>query len=309
MPEHYLDDSEFHNFWDPSFPPRIEIEPGDTVVFECQDATGGTITPDTKAEDIPNLEFTKTHALTGPVFVKGAEPGDSLEIDILKIEHKNWGFTPHNPNFGLLAEDFPSYIIQHWDLDDEFCRFRGSDKVAVPYEPFPGVMGVAPAEAERLNTIPPRFNGGNVDTRGLTIGAKLFMPVFVDGALFSTGDCHAAQGDGEVCGCGIESPMRVTLKFNLRKGMKLKEFQFQTPSPLTKADSKGYHCTTAHGPDLYENSQNAVRYMIDWLVDNHDLSSSEAYVLCSVAGDLKISEIVDLPNWIVSFYFPLSVIK
>ena len=103
--------------------------------------------------------------------------------------------------------------------------------------------------------------------------------------------------------------MTVTLRFNVRKDLAVKELQFTTPSPLTRADTLGYHCTTAHGPDLYHNAQNAVRAMIDWLVANHGLARSEAYCLCSAAADLKISEIVDAPNWIVSCYFPLSVLK
>jgi acetamidase/formamidase len=170
-------------------------------------------------------------------------------------------------------------------------------------------MGVAPKEEGRITTIPPRFNAGNIDIRGLTIGATAYLPVWVEGALFSTADCHSAQGDGEVTGTGIETPMTVTLRFNVRQDMSLKELQFTTPSPLTKADSQGYHGTTAHGEDLYLNSQNAVRYMIDWLEEVHGLPRSQAYCLCSAAADLKISEIVDAPNWIVSCYFPLSVLK
>jgi acetamidase/formamidase len=141
------------------------------------------------------------------------------------------------------------------------------------------------------------------------VGATLYLPVWVEGALFSTADCHAAQGDGEVCGTGIETPMTVTLRFNLRQDMALKELQFTTPSPLTRADDRGYFCTTAHGDDLYTNAKTALRYMIDWLEAKWGLSRSQAYCLCSAAADLKISEIVDAPNWIVSCYMPLSVLK
>jgi acetamidase/formamidase len=135
------------------------------------------------------------------------------------------------------------------------------------------------------------------------------MPVHVEGALFSTADCHSAQGDGEVSGTGIETPMTVTLRFDVRKDLSIKELQFTTPSPLTKTDSAGYYCTTAHGEDMYVNTQNAVRYMIDWLEANQGLSRSQAYCLCSAAADLKISEVVDAPNWIVSCYMPLSIFK
>ena len=170
------------------------------------------------------------------------------------------------------------------------------------------MLGVAPAEDGAIGTGPPGFHAGNVDIRGLVAGATAYFPIQVDGALFSTADCHAAQGDGEVSGMGIESPMTVTLRFDLRKNFKIRELQFRTPSPLTKADSAGYYCTTAHGPDLFLNSQNALRYMLDWLEMETPLSRSQAYVLCSAAADLKISEIVDAPNWVVSCYLPLSVL-
>jgi len=307
--EHYLDDSIVHAFWDNAYPARIEIDPGDTVVFECREATGGQLTPESDRDALAAVDDSRIHALTGPVFVKGARPGDTLQVEILNLKHKGWGWTGYMPGFGLLAEEFDDFYLQHWRLEGNSCAFRDSDKVAVPYEPFCGVMGVAPKEAGRLDTIPPRANGGNIDIRGLTVMATAYLPVWVEGALFSTADCHAAQGDGEVCGSGIESPMTVTLRFNVRKDLSLQELQFTTPSPLTRTGSLGYHCTTAHGPDLYRNAQNAVRYMIDWLVTNHGLTRNEAYCLCSAAADLKISEIVDAPNWIVSCYFFLSVLK
>ncbi|HKY55726.1 MAG TPA: acetamidase/formamidase family protein, partial [Anaerolineales bacterium] len=138
---------------------------------------------------------------------------------------------------------------------------------------------------------------------------RMWLPVFVEGALFACGDCHSGQGNGELCGTGIESPMTVTLKFDVRKDISVKELEFETPSPLAKTDAGGYHVTTANGPDLMENAKNAARYMIDWMVNTHDLTRSQAYVLCSTAGDLKISEIVDAPNFIVSAYMPLSIFR
>lgn len=307
MTEHYLDDSVTQPFWDNSIAPRLVINPGDTVVIECAEPTG-QVTPDWKADDLNHLDFSKIHALTGSIYVNGAEPGDALEVELLDLKHKQWGWTGHIAGFGLLADDFPFPYIHHWHLAGSECHF-GVQDITLPFEPFPGCVGVAPAESGRINTIPPRQNAGNVDIRDLTIGSTLWLPVLVKGALFATGDCHSAQGQGEVCGTGIESPMTVTMRFNVRKNSKIKELQCQRPSPMTKTDSRGYHITTAHGPDLMENAKNAVRYMIAWLVETHKLTASQAYLLCSVAGDLKISEIVDAPNWIVSMHFPLSIFR
>lgn len=305
MAEHFLDDSVTQPFWDNSVEPRLEIDSGDTVVFDCPEPCG-QVTPEWTDDDLAKIDFAPIHALIGSVYIKGAKPGDSLEVEILELKHKGWGWSGHLQGFGLLAEDFDYAYIHHWTLKDEECHF-GIKDIVLPYQPFCGTMGVAPAEPGRINTIPPRQNGGNVDIRDLRPGAKLWLPVLVDGALFACGDCHSAQGDGELCGTGIESPMTVTLRFNVRKDFSVRELQFETPSPLTRLDTKGFHVTTAHGPDLLENAKNATRYMIDWLVNAHGITRSQAYVLCSEAVDLKISEIVDAPNFIVSAYVPLSI--
>ena len=305
MTEHYLDDSITQPFWDNSVTPRLAIDPGDTVVIECAEPVG-QMTPDSNAEDLAELDFSKVHALTGSIHINGAAAGDTLEIEILDMRHKGWGWTGHIPGFGLLQEDFDFAYIHHWALDGDNCNF-GLNGIRLPFEPFPGCVGVAPAESGRLDTIPPRFNGGNVDVRDLVIGSTFWLPVLADGALFSTGDCHSAQGQGEVCGTAIESPMTVTMRFNIRKDLSIRELQIRRPSPMTATDSQGYHITTAHGPDLFENAKNALRYMIEWLVRNRGLNESQAYCLCSAAGDLKIAEIVDAPNWIVAMHMPLSI--
>ena len=308
MSEHYLDDSTVHAFWDNSLAPRLEIDSGDTVVFKCREASDGQIGPDSTAESLAAMDGSRIHPLTGPVLVREAAAGHTLEVEVLSLEHENWGWNGHIPDFGLLAGDFDSHFLQHWRIDDQTCQFADIDRVAVPYEPFCGVMGVAPREPGRLDTKPPRANAGNVDIRGLGVGSRVFLPVLVEGALFSTADCHAAQGDGEVSGIAIEAPMRVALRFTLRTDLQINELQFSTPGPLTRADASGYHCTTAHGPDLYRCAQDALRYMLEWLEANCSLTRSQAYVLCSAAADLKISEIVDAPNWIVACYFPLGVL-
>ncbi|MDE2776306.1 MAG: acetamidase/formamidase family protein [Chloroflexota bacterium] len=308
MTEHFLDDSVTQPFWDNSIEPRLEIESGDVVVFDCQEPNG-QIKPDWTVADYEKVDRSKIHALNGSVWVKGAESGDALEIDILDLQHKGWGWSAHRAGIGLLAEDFEYAYFHQWRIADETIRSTELDHISLPYEPHTGVVGVAPREAGRFSTFPPRENGGNMDVRDMTIGSTIWLPVLVEGALFATGDCHAAQGQGEVCVTGIEAPMTVTMRFKLRKGLNLPEAQLRRPSPMSKLDTGGYHITTAQGPDLMLNAKNAVRYMIDWLEANHCMNRSQAYILCSVAGDLKISSIVAAPNWVVSFHMPLAVFR
>jgi acetamidase/formamidase len=309
MTKHRLDDRQPHAFWDNAHPPRITIRSGDTVVFETQEASAGQIRPGSKSGAIRNVKFEPIHPLTGPVFVEGAEPGDTLEVEVVSLRHKGWGWNAVIPGFGLLADEFPEPYLHHYKLSRAYCEFRPD--IRIPYEPFCGVMGVAPREPGRLNTIPPRDNAGNMDIRHLTPGSRILFPVLFPGALFSCGDCHSAQGDGEVNGTGIETPMTVTLRFRLRKGEPVPEVRFWTApdKPLTAAGAAGYFVTTAHGPDLFKNAQQAVRYMIEYLAAEHEMSREQAYCLCGAAVDLKISEIVDAPNWIVSAYLPLGVFR
>ena len=308
MREHYLDDSVIQPFWDNSVEPRLEIESGDVVVFDCREANG-QIQPDWTVADYEGADRSKIHALNGSVWVKGAQPGDTLEIEILDMEHKGWGWSAHRAGAGLLQEDFAFSYLHHWRIEGETITSTELDSISLPFEPHPGVVGVAPREAGRFSTIPPRANGGNLDVRDITIGSTVWLPVLVEGALFATGDCHAAQGQGEVCVTGIEAPMLVTMRLSLRKDLQIAEAQVRRPSPMSKLDSRGWHITTAHGPDLMENAKNAVRYMIDWLCENWGMNRSQAYIVCSVAGDLKIAEIVDAPNWVVSFSMPLAVYR
>lgn len=307
MATHHLDSSGVHNVWDNSIPPRVRIRPGDVVVFETLEASVNQITPHSNSQDVSRLDFGRVNAVTGPVYIEGAEPGDGLVVDVISLEHKGWGWNAIIPGFGLLAEEFPNPYLHHFKLGSKHCEFR--EDILIPYEPFCGEMGVAPAQPGKLDAIPPRYNGGNLDTRHLGSGTRIIFPVYVPGALFSCGDAHAAQGDGEIDGTGIESPMTVKMRFDLLKSTNFPEVRFITSSKkeLTAAGNGGYYATTAHGPDLYKNAQQAVRYLIDYLTSERGLTREEAYSLCSVAVDLKISEIVDAPNYIVSAYLPLSI--
>jgi len=306
--QHFLDASIVHYEWNKAIPPRLEIDPGDTVVFETRDAADEFYSPQSKHDDVLRRTF-KGHPLTGPVLVRGAMPGDVLAVEIAEVlPRASFGWTQIRPGRGLLPEkEFERPFLQIWDVSDGRYA-RGMRNIAVPLEPFPGVMGVALDEAGSHSTIPPRKNGGNMDIKQLTAGTTVFLPVWVEGALFSVGDAHGAQGDGEVCITAVEMNARITLRFALLPGRRLPEPQLRTRGAIARVADCPHYATTAHGPDLHECARQAVRHMIDHLVRTHGLSREEAYILCSVAVDLKISEIVDAPNWIVSAFLPEDVL-
>ncbi|MHB8599387.1 MAG: acetamidase/formamidase family protein [Ktedonobacteraceae bacterium] len=297
-----------HCRWDQSITPLVTIEPGEIVELETREASDGQIVPGSSTDILSRLDFSVIHPLTGPIAIAGAEPGDTLEIEMLDIRPKAWGWTGIMPGFGLLADDFPDPYLKVWELQGDHTYFKPG--IRIPLEPFCGVMGVAPAEPGSLDTIPPRLNGGNIDIKQLVKGSKLFLPVLYPEALFSLGDAHAAQGDGEVCGTAIEGPMIVTVRFSLHKEYPIPELQYSTPgSAVEKANQKGYYVTTGHSPNLYEAAQNAVRHMISHMVKHYDLTRAEAYALCSVTVDLRISEIVDAPNWLISAFLPPDIFE
>lgn len=180
----------------------------------------------------------------------------------------------------------------------------------VPLRPFPGTIGVAPAAPGLHSVVPPRNVGGNMDVRDIIAGTELYLPIEVEGALFSVGDTHAAQGDGEVCGTAIESPFDVVLTLDLVRGQSLRTPRFTTPGPVTRhLDAKGYEATTGIGPDLWVAARDAVANMIDLLCATQKLDPVDAYMLVSTCGDLRVSEIVDMPNVVVSFYVPRVVFE
>jgi acetamidase/formamidase len=308
--DHELDDTVVHYAWDNSITPRLTIDPGEVIVFDTRDAADYFYTPDSTHHDVIRKGPLKGHPLNGPVYVRDAHPGDVLSITILDVRpSRSFGWTAIRPGRGLLPEqEFPNPFLQIWDLNEGFARMRQRNDIAVPIQAFPGILGTALPEPGQHSTIPPRRNGGNMDIRHLVKGTTLFLPVWVEGALFSTGDAHAAQGDGEVCITAVEMAASVTLRIDLRKGASFQEPRFRTGGPICGATNIGtQYVTTACGPDLFECSQSAVRYMIDHLTKERGLSREEAYVLCSVCVDLKISEIVDAPNWLVSAFLPETV--
>jgi acetamidase/formamidase len=309
MKTHALDADTVHYDWDNSRAARLEIDPGDTVVFDTRDAADRFYSKTSTAEEVLKRVF-KGHPLTGPVRINGARPGDTLVVEVLEVVPAlDFGWTQIRPGRGLLTEqDFPKPHLCVWDVSDKQVARMPNRPIAVPLDPFPGVMGVALDEPGAHSTMPPRRSGGNMDIKQLHAGTTLYLPVLVDGALFSVGDGHGAQGDGEVCITAVEMSARVTLRFDLQKGRRIAEPRFRTRGPIGMKTNRGPHfATTAHGPDLFASSQQAIRYMIEHLVEERGLTREEAYVLCSVAVDLKISEIVDAPNWIVAAFLPESV--
>jgi acetamidase/formamidase len=309
-PVHSIHSHQHHIGWNNAFPPIAKAAPGDVLEFDCLDPSCGQITPDWKAADLARLDFGRINPTLGPIEIEGAEPGDALRITFLGFQNSGWGWTANIPGFGLLADQFKESALHIWKYDSSLSQpamFGGL--AAVPLKPFCGTIGVVPAEAGLHSVVPPRRVGGNMDIRDISIGAELFLPVEVKGALFSIGDPHAAQGDGEVCGTAIESQHKVTLKLDIVKSANLKMPRFRTPGPVSRhLDEKGYDVTTGIGPDLFAGARDAVSGMIDLLTRRHNISAVEAYMLCSVCADLRISEIVDMPNWVVSLYFPRVVL-
>ncbi|MER9403997.1 acetamidase/formamidase family protein [Mesorhizobium caraganae] len=301
-----------HHFgWDNSFAPAERVAPGSTIEFQCLDAGGGQLQVDSTVADVAKLDFERVNPVTGPIFVEGAEPGDALKVTIEMFKPSGFGWTANIPGFGLLADDFTEPALNIWKYDAASLEPALFGKNArVPLKPFAGTIGNAPAEVGLHSVVPPRRVGGNLDIRDLAAGTTLYLPVEVAGALFSVGDTHAAQGDGEVCGTAIESPMDVVLKLDLVKDARLKTPRFTTSGPVTRhLDAKGYEVTTGIGPDLMMGAKEAVAQMVDLLAGRYQIDPVEAYMLASVCGDLRISEIVDVPNWVVSFYFPRCVFE
>jgi len=300
-----------HVYWDNALPPVLTIRPGDEVYFEILDASNGQITPESTADDILKFDFTNINPSTGPVFVEGAEPGDALEITVLEMTPSGWGWSANIPNFGLLADDFPLPYIHHWHYDPaltEPVHYEGTH-ARVPFKPLAGAVGTALAEPGRHDILPPRESvGGTMDIRDIGAGTVLYLPVQVPGALLSVGDPHAAQGEGEVCGTGVESPIDVTLRIGLVKGAAPSAPRFVTQGSTTDhLSGKGYEVTTGIGPDLLENARKALRRMVEHISVQQNLAPVDVYLICSACADMRISQVVDDPNWIVSCYFPRIV--
>jgi acetamidase/formamidase len=306
---HYLSDERVHFTWDAGNEPLLTISSGDTVVVETRDVSDDQIGPNSDSSAVAGLDWDRFYPLAGPIAVAGAQPGDTLAVEILDIHTRGWGWTAILPELGLLPEEFPDPYLRIFDLTAGDVAWMRED-IWIPLEPFFGTMGVCPAGASAQPVMPPGTFGGNMDTRQLIRGATLYLPVQLEGALFSCGDAHGAQGDGEVCVTGLEAPMYAALRFELIRGQALPAPQYRTPAPLTRrVDTAPFYGTTGVGGDLYVAAQDAVRAMVSHIASTTGLSPEDAYLLASLVVDLKISEIVDAGQYIVSAVLPEAVLS
>jgi formamidase len=336
--------TEAHNRWHPDLEPVVSVQPGEVVTLETRDGLDGQLTRDSVHIDCAALDLGLGHPLTGPVHVEGAEPGDVLEVGLVAYETASFGVNGVIPGFGFLADVFTEPFLVPWELDGTHARSPELPGIAVPACVHAGVIGVAPshelmerqrAREERirvaggpvadplpetavpalaapgLRTIPPRETGGNLDIRRLVAGSTLLLPVHVPGALLSLGDVHFAQGDGEVCGTGIEIEAAVTVRLDLRKSPRWRP---RFPAYLAPAQPGCASFATTgipeeHGMDLTAAARAALLAMIDWLEVEHGLSRPAAYCLCSACVDLHLSQVVDIPYPLVSALCPLNIFE
>jgi formamidase len=336
-----------HNRWHPGLEPIASVRPGDELTLETRDGLDRALGPESTVEDVLRIDLGVPHPLTGPVFVEGAEPGDVLEVELLGFESGEFGVTCIVPGFGFLSDVFTEPFLVKWSIGGGYARSDDLPGVAIPEALFPGVVGVAPSvelmermhrrEAELrerggavadeapeaatpsaasagLRTIPPRETGGNLDIPQLVAGSRLLLPVHVPGALCSIGDLHYAQGEGETCGVALEVAGAATVRFRLRKapGWPLTYPAYETPP---RPQRRAFATTglpiapdgSNHSLDLTLATRNAVLELIAYLGHAHGLSPEQAYVLVSVACDLRLSEVVDVPNPLVSALLPLDI--
>ena len=254
------------------------VDDGAIIEFDMLDASGGQLTANSTVEDLATLDFERVDQVNGPIAVRGAAPGDTLQIDLLEFEPADWGWTASIPGFGLLADQFPDPYLRITAVPGAGERAEFLPGIRVPIVPFCGEVGVAPETGPR-STIPPDLHGGNMDTRHLIAGSTLFLPVFHDGARLSMGDGHAAQGDGEVCGTAIETPMRAVVRVTVRKDLHLTGPEFLDGRTSKRRPTGRRYATDGIGPDLNGAARDAISRMIDWLGREHGLAPVDAYLL------------------------------
>ena len=300
-PDYFLTADQKHNKFSSLIPPVLKVKSGSVIKADAYEASDNQLHRNATLEDLINIDFGPIHAMTGPVYVEEAEVGDILAVDLLKVELGDYGWQAIVGGFGFLTERFPNPKLNIHEIDILNKTTMFNDKIKIPLSPFPGIMGVAPNTEEMLSTIPPRANGGNMDDPSLVEGTTVYFPVFVKGALFSIGDGHAVQGYGEVCGSAIEAPMTFTYRLRVLKNKpSIQEPQYETDD---------YYAVTGFGTTIDIATKKAVNYMVDYLTNNYNVLPEDAYMLCSLVGDLKIAEVVDVPNMLVTMHFPKYIIN
>jgi acetamidase/formamidase len=284
--------------------PVLTIDPGDTVVVRSLDASGHLERQTTPGEVKPKmLPGARGHCLTGPIAVRGAQPGDMLALRLTGLRPGEWGWTaagsqdtPVTQRLGL-AGGPQSWLL--WELDADAGKGTADRGFTRALAPFLGVMGLAPAEAGEHSTIPPRASvGGNIDCRELVAGSTLFLPVGVAGALLYLGDGHAAQGDGEVGGTAIECPMTTSAVVDLVTGRPLSSVHAETPAG---------RITFGFSADLNEAMGDALDAMVVWMQGIFELDKGTALALASTCVDLRVTQVANR-TWGVHAVLPEGVI-
>ena len=280
---HTIHSHNHHFGWDNSIEPIIYVKPGETIQVDTVDSSGSQLNETSTINDVVNLDFSKVNPVTGPIYIEGAKKNDIIVIELIEFISSGWGWTAIIPGFGLLSESFSNADLHLWKYDKNYpLNSLFSEYAKIPLNPFIGTIGLSLEKKGNHSVVPPRKSGGNIDIKNFTKGSKLFLPVEVDGALLSMGDTHAAQGDGEVCGTAIESPMSVIIKIDLIKNQHIKFPHIETFSSNNSIDNKGSFIVTGIGPDLLECSKNSVKEMIELLSKKFNIPDSKAYMLCSV---------------------------
>ncbi len=299
MTERRIGSIHSHTFWDRSIEPVLRVAAGTEVELELLDASGGQVSREDGSDAIGRLDFARVNPCTGPIAVDGVEPGDGLVVTILDISPARWSWTANIPGFGLLADDFPDARL--WISKVDGSGVHTPIGVDLPARPMIGTIGVAPAAPGRWPILVPSSHGGNMDICQMGAGTQLHLPVLVSGALFSAGDAHALQGDGEVCGTGAETGSTLTVHLDRADAPHAGSPWLVHEAPAL--DTR-FVTTTGIGPDLFDAAREATRRGVDSVVARTSLDPVDAYLLLSLIADLRISEIVDAPNWVVSLHIP-----
>jgi len=262
-----------HCDWNRERAPALTVASGERVVTETMDASNGQLNPESTAADVARVDQNRVNPMNGPVAVEGAEPGDASIVTLGDLLTGSWGWTANIPGFGLLADDFPDPVFWAWTIERGTGRAEAPGGLAwAPVRPFMGTLGLAPGAPGAHPVIPPYRTGGNMECRDLVAGSRIILPVEAEGGLFSLGDSHAAQGDGEVCGTAIETGMALSFTLDLRKGEAPRSPVIERPGEAAPAAGEPRVTTTGIGPDLFEASKTAVRQMIDELTGRRNIS-------------------------------------